>query len=135
MKKALIAAVAALVLTMPAYADIASWYGPSGKPTACGHAYTGSQMIVAHRSLPCGSQVRLCNNHTGRCVTATVDDRGPFIRGRTWDLSAAVHSALGCGGLCDVSAESRTQFAENNTGFNFFGGFQQDPVARRRHRR
>jgi len=74
---------------------VASWYGPGfyGNRTACGQTYTESSWGVAHKSLPCGTLVQF--RHNGRVVTAPVIDRGPYIAGRTWDLSAALCRALG----------------------------------------
>ncbi len=70
----------------------ASWYEDGGA-TACGfHARYG----VAHRTLPCGTKVTI--RYGGRRVVATVDDRGPFVGGRDWDLNGAVAGALGFGG-------------------------------------
>ena len=70
-----------------------SWYGPGfyGKRTACGQAMTESLVGVAHRTLPCGSRITFKNPANGRIVTAPVVDRGPYVSGRTWDLT---------GGLC-----------------------------------
>jgi hypothetical protein len=74
----------------------ASWYNDGGN-TACGfHAYYG----VANRTLPCGTKVAL--RYNGRSVTATVDDRGPFVGGRDWDLNQNTASALGFGGVGSV---------------------------------
>jgi rare lipoprotein A len=71
----------------------ASWYDDGGH-TACGfHAYYG----VANRTLPCGTRVSL--RYNGRSVTATVDDRGPYVGGRDWDLNQNTASALGFGGV------------------------------------
>ncbi|MBV9817562.1 MAG: RlpA-like double-psi beta-barrel domain-containing protein [Solirubrobacterales bacterium] len=71
----------------------ASWYNDGGN-TACGfHARYG----VANRTLPCGTQVSLRFN--GRTVTATVDDRGPYVGGRDWDLNQNTAAALGFGGV------------------------------------
>src|SRR5947207_1238541 len=70
----------------------ASWYEDGGA-TACGfHARYG----VAHRTLPCGTRVTI--RYGARSVVATVDDRGPFVDGRDWDLNGAVAGALGFGG-------------------------------------
>ena len=48
---------------------------------------------VAHRTLPCGTQVAL--TYKGNAITVPVVDRGPFKRGRRWDLTAAAAKALG----------------------------------------
>jgi rare lipoprotein A len=74
-------------------ADVASWYNDAGN-TACGfHATLG----VANRNLPCGTKVRIRFGH--RSVTATVDDRGPYVGGRNWDLNQSTAAALGFGGV------------------------------------
>jgi rare lipoprotein A len=74
---------------------VASWYGPGfyGRTTACGKRMTRSLLGVAHKRLPCGTQVALA--YRGRSITVPVVDRGPFIRGRRWDLTAATARALG----------------------------------------
>jgi rare lipoprotein A (peptidoglycan hydrolase) len=66
-----------------------SWYGPGfyGGGTACGQTMTRSLVGVAHRSLPCGTLVTFRNPANGRVVTMPVVDRGPFVSGRTWDLT------------------------------------------------
>lgn len=72
---------------------VASWYDDAGG-TACGfHAYFG----VANRTLPCGTNVTF--RYNGRTVTAVVDDRGPFVSGRDWDLNQNSTGALGFGGV------------------------------------
>jgi hypothetical protein len=71
----------------------ASWYNDGGT-TACGfHAFYG----VANRTLPCGTKVAF--RYNGRSVTAIVDDRGPFVGGRDWDLNQNTAAALGFGGV------------------------------------
>lgn len=72
----------------------ASWYGPGfyGNGTACGQRYNEHIMGVAHKSLPCGTMVEF--EYRGRHVTVPVIDRGPYTRGRTWDLSAGACRAL-----------------------------------------
>jgi rare lipoprotein A (peptidoglycan hydrolase) len=69
-----------------------SWYGPGfyGSGTACGQQYTREIMGVAHRSLPCGTLVTFRNTVNGRQVTVPVIDRGPYVTGRTWDMSRAL---------------------------------------------
>jgi rare lipoprotein A len=76
----------------------ASWYNDGGN-TACGfHATYG----VANRTLPCGTKVAI--RYNGRSVTATVDDRGPFVGGRDWDLNQNTAAALGFGGVGTVES-------------------------------
>jgi hypothetical protein len=82
---------------------IASWYGPGfyGNRTACGQTYTPEIMGVAHRTLRCGTLVVL--EYRGRTLTVPVIDRGPYIAGRTLDLSNAARLAMGCPDLCTLS--------------------------------
>jgi len=80
--------------------SVASWYDDAGG-TACGfHAHFG----VANRGLPCGTQVTF--DEAGRIVTAVVDDRGPFISGRDWDLNQNTAAALGFSGVGTIWASS-----------------------------
>ena len=74
-----------------------SWYGPGfyGRRTACGLALTTSIIGVAHRSLPCGTRIQFRNPANGRVVTARVIDRGPYVSGRQWDMTAGLCKALG----------------------------------------
>ena len=67
----------------------ASYYGPGlyGNSTACGQTLTPGIKGVAHKTLPCGTKITLHNK--GRTLNVKVIDRGPYIEGRTWDLSGA----------------------------------------------
>lgn len=74
----------------------ASWYYDGGA-TACGfNAFYG----VANRTLPCGTKVHL--RLGSRAVTAVVDDRGPYVAGREWDLGQNTAAALGFVGVATV---------------------------------
>lgn len=75
---------------------LASWYYDAGS-TACGiHATYGFASLF----LPCGAQITMY--HDGRSVVATMEDHGPYIAGRTFDLNPALKAALGCSDLCSV---------------------------------
>jgi rare lipoprotein A len=69
--------------------DVASWYGEwhQGRPTASGEAYDMAALTAAHRSLPLGTCVEVIHLANGRRVHVRVNDRGPYIPGRTIDLS------------------------------------------------
>jgi hypothetical protein len=73
-----------------------SWYGPGfyGNRTACGHTYSRTIHGVAHKSLPCGTMITFRNPANGATITVPVIDRGPYVAGRQWDLSAATCTAL-----------------------------------------
>ncbi len=72
----------------------ASWYGPGlyGRSTACGQTLRAGTIGVAHRNLPCGTMVKF--TYRGNAVIAPVIDRGPYVDGRAWDLTAAASEAL-----------------------------------------
>jgi rare lipoprotein A len=52
-------------------------------------------MTAAHRSLPFGTKLRVCNASNKRCVNVRINDRGPFVHGRDIDLSRAAAEAIG----------------------------------------
>jgi rare lipoprotein A len=86
------------------FAGIASFYGnESGSKTASGQRFNQNAMTCAHRSLPFGTKLRV--THGSRSVVVTVNDRGPFIRGRVLDLSTAAARAIGIDGVGHVTAE------------------------------
>ena len=71
-----------------------SWFGPGlyGNGTACGQTMTKTLVGVAHRTLPCGTLVTF--RYQGRTVTVPVVDRGPYVAGRTWDLTKGACTLL-----------------------------------------
>jgi rare lipoprotein A len=86
------------------FTGVASTYGnESGSQTASGQRFNENAMTCAHRSLPFGTKLRV--THGGHSVTVTVNDRGPFVRGRVLDLSTGAARALGLSGLGQVTAE------------------------------
>jgi rare lipoprotein A len=76
---------------------IASWYGPGfhGRPTASGAIYNQNELTAAHQTLPLGTRVMVTNLDNGRSTEVTVNDRGPFAKGRILDLSYAAARTLG----------------------------------------
>jgi len=107
----LLAAVVSLPLTAPlakaeAQSGIASVYSTeSGSRTASGARLNPGALTAAHRSLPFGSKVKVTNRRNGRSVVVTVNDRGPFVRGRIIDVTPAGAAALGFSGLTQVTVE------------------------------
>jgi len=63
-------------------------------------------MEVANKTLACGTRVRVCADAGGhpshRCANAVVEDRGPYVAGRDWDLNIAVAQAIGFDGVGPV---------------------------------
>jgi rare lipoprotein A len=60
-------------------------------------------LTAAHRTLPLGSKVRVTNKRNGRSVILTINDRGPFVRGRVIDVTPAAARALGFSGVTQVT--------------------------------
>lgn len=79
------------------FTAVASWYGEPfhGRLTASGERYDMHGYTAAHRSLPFGTRLRVTNPETGRSSVVTVNDRGPFIRGRHLDLSYGAAREIG----------------------------------------
>ncbi|WP_424628972.1 septal ring lytic transglycosylase RlpA family protein [Bradyrhizobium sp. SYSU BS000235] len=79
------------------FSGMASYYGnESGSKTASGQRFNQNAMTAAHRSLPFGTRLRV--THNGHSVVVTVNDRGPFVRGRVLDLSKGAARAIGLTG-------------------------------------
>jgi len=77
-------------------ASLATWFGPGfyGQRTACGQVLTPAVVGVAHRSLPCGTLVKM--SYHGRGLIVPVIDRGPYAHnGAAWDLTSGAAQALG----------------------------------------
>jgi len=92
----LISAALLLAVYGIASAEVASVYGGSdglcGHRTANGGRLNCAAMTAAHRTLPFGTLVQVCQNG---CVTVRITDRCPFVRGRHIDLSPAAARAIG----------------------------------------
>lgn len=76
------------------FSGMASYYGnESGSRTASGQRFNQNALTAAHRTLPFGTRVKV--THAGRSVVVTINDRGPFVRGRVLDLSTSAARAVG----------------------------------------
>ena len=76
---------------------MATWYGPehAGKRTASGEVFNPNGLTAAHRSLPFGTCLRVSNPKSGRSVSVRINDRGPFTKGVSLDLSHGAARAIG----------------------------------------
>ncbi|HLW71037.1 MAG TPA: septal ring lytic transglycosylase RlpA family protein [Candidatus Binataceae bacterium] len=122
----------------------ASYQGAAtaGHVTSSGEPYDPNALTAASRTLPIGSTVKVTNPSTGRAVKVRINDRGPFVHGRSLDLSkhAAEKIGLTHKGVARVkvtplnshtktaesqtSSSSETPVADKNT-----AGTSQDPAA------
>ena len=76
---------------------ISSWYGPSfnGLRTANGERFNQHALTAAHKTLPFGTRLKVCFK---RCAVVRVNDRGPYMHGRSLDLSKGAADAIGLTG-------------------------------------
>lgn len=109
MKKWILGMVALSCMTPAALAQSwvgkASFYGYHGRTASGGHV---GALTAAHRSLPFGTKVRVTNLGNQRSVVVTINDRGPFVRGRVIDVSTHAAQSLGfrSAGLARVKVET-----------------------------
>jgi rare lipoprotein A (peptidoglycan hydrolase) len=86
--------------------EVASWYGPGfvGHIMSDGEMFNPNELTAASKTLPIGSHVRVTNPDNGRSVVVRINDRGPYVRGRSLDLSpgAAQQIGLTAKGVCRV---------------------------------
>jgi rare lipoprotein A len=88
------------------FSGMASFYGSeSGSRTASGQRMNSNALTAAHRTLPFGTKLEV--THGDRSVVVTINDRGPFVRGRVLDLSTGAARAIGLtsAGVGHVTAE------------------------------
>jgi len=88
----------------PSKRRMATWYGPGlyGNRMACGGKLTENTFGVAHKTLPCGTKVAIA--HGGRIVIARVVDRGPFVKGIEYDLTAKTARSVRMGSTSEIRA-------------------------------
>ena len=84
--------------------DLATWYGPGfyGNRTACGKTLGYDTLGVAHRSLPCGTEVSIL--YEGRTITVPVIDRGPYSSAN-WDLTRETAERLRFSGTDTIGTD------------------------------
>jgi len=73
-------------------------YYVDGRRTANGERFDPNGMTAAHRTLPFGTHLKVINPRNGKVVLVRVNDRGPFVRGVTLDLSRGAAQAIGLSG-------------------------------------
>jgi hypothetical protein len=90
------------VFSSPMRTAGATWYGPGlyGNGTACGQTLRPGTIGVAHRTLPCGTTVKL--SYHGHSLVTRVIDRGPYTPGNDFDLTNGARLALGFEGVGEV---------------------------------
>ena len=84
-------------VTAVAAEGMASYHGKDfhGRRTASGQRFNQHALTAAHRSLRFGTRVRVTNLRNRKSVVVTINDRGPYAKGRIVDLSRAAAQHLG----------------------------------------
>jgi rare lipoprotein A len=76
----------------------ASWYSIAtnfGTKTASGQKLCNLKPTAAHKTLPMGTKVRVTNQANGKSEIVTINDRGPYIKGRIIDVTIGTAERLG----------------------------------------
>ena len=104
MRMVLLVLLALICLESTAQAEVASYYGKehAGRRTASGERFNPGAMTAAHRTLRFGTKVRVTDTRNGRSVVVRINDRGPFVKGRSIDLSSGAARVIGMGGAAQV---------------------------------
>jgi hypothetical protein len=99
------------VVFSPMRAVGATWYGPGfyGHQTACGQTLEPETIGVAHRTLPCGSTIKLA--YHGHTLITQVIDRGPYTPGNAFDLTNGARQALEFNGSARLRYAVAVQYA------------------------
>lgn len=81
----------------PVEKGMASYYDDSfhGRKTASGQTYDKAKYTAAHKTLPFGTKVRVKNPANGKTVDVTINDRGPYIKGRVIEISKRAAQQIG----------------------------------------
>lgn len=90
-----IAILAALITAAPFPAQAGQTAARTFFGMAAYYSGRGAGFTAAHKTLPFGTRLRVTNVKTGRSVVVTINDRGPFNRGRVLDLCTKAARALG----------------------------------------
>jgi rare lipoprotein A len=81
---------------------VVSAYYWEGSHTASGQPFNPHGLTAAHRTLPFGTRLNVTNPRTGKTVNVLINDRGPFVRGVSLDLSLGAAQAIGLHGTGSV---------------------------------
>ena len=96
----------------------ASWYSIKtnyGTATASGEVLCNHAPTAAHKTLPMGTKVRVINMENNESEVVTINDRGPFIKGRIIDVTIGTARKLGfvTRGVVPVKVEVLTEPEES----------------------
>lgn len=99
---------------------VASWYSLPGGVTASGEKYDAEALAAAHQTLPFNTMVLVERLDNGKSVLVRINDRGPYVEGRSIDLSVAAARNL------DMETVGLARVALTVVGVSFFSHFSLD---------
>jgi len=82
-------------------------FAANAETMAASHYNAKAPHVAAHRTLPMGTRLIVRNPRNGRSAHVVIGDRGPFIGGRSLDISNVVASQLGFGRSGVLSVQTR----------------------------
>jgi rare lipoprotein A len=106
------------------YNGVSSFYGKKfhGRKTASGETFNMNGLSAAHKTLPLGTMLKVTNLETGKSVVVKVNDRGPYEKGRSLDLSQGAAKRIGLDKKGTGEVEIETLGLMN---FSLLGGARQ----------
>ena len=89
-------ALIAMLLSTPAIANYATWYGNQfhGRLTASGERFNQYAMTCASNKHKLGTQLKVTNTANGKSVVCRVNDRGRLGKGVVVDLSKGAFAKI-----------------------------------------
>ena len=89
-------ALIAMLLSTPAIANYATWYGNQfhGRLTASGERFNQYAMTCASNKHKFGTQLKVTNTANGKSVACRVNDRGRLGKGVVVDLSKGAFAKI-----------------------------------------
>jgi len=99
----------------------ASWYSIKtnyGTKTASGQRLCNHAPTAAHKTLPMGTKVRVTNLDNNKSEIVTINDRGPYIKGRVIDVTIGTAEKLGFvkRGVVPIKVEVLTKVQDSQDG-------------------
>ncbi|MDL1914040.1 MAG: septal ring lytic transglycosylase RlpA family protein [Bergeyella sp.] len=67
----------------------------NGRKTASGEIFSNKMISAAHKKLSFGTQVKITNIKNGKSIIVKINDRGPYVKGRAFDLSKEAFRKIG----------------------------------------
>jgi rare lipoprotein A len=84
-----------------------------GKKLACNNNYDKNQKTAAHKTLPCGTKIKVTNLGNNKSVEVTIVDKGPNVKGQIVALSTKAATEIDL--LKNGETKVKVEVIENKT--------------------